>query len=104
MAFSTQTALVLAAVGGSVVALVQHRERLFPVLALVASGLAALMLLGVVNLSVKGFPIMAILGGLMLVTGGVIWARGAGKWVITGATVIALVGLLEILRFLNVMG
>jgi hypothetical protein len=96
-------ALVVAAVISSVVLLLQRDDRLFPLIALVASGLEALMVFHVIELSSGKLRIDLILPGLIAVAGGVCWTRCSGKPSITAATVATLVGVLQLVLVLDVM-
>jgi hypothetical protein len=90
------TALILAAVAGSIVLLMQLKARLFPIVALAASGLEALLAFRVLKLSV-GFNLGLVLGAVLVVTGAVIWAKTSGKTPVTAATTVALVGAVQVL-------
>lgn len=103
MHFSFAHSLVVAALIASIVLLMHRDDKLFPVLALVASGLEALQVFNVVSLSSGRFRIELVLGGLLAVAGVVCWMRSDGKPSITAATVASLVGILQVLIGLNVM-
>jgi hypothetical protein len=89
------------AVACSVVLLLQHRARVFPVVALVASGLELLMSLGVVHLSVGSFPVSLVLGAALLVGGVGVYVKASAKPVVSAATVVTLLGLLQVLAGLH---
>ena len=104
MAVTISSLLVLATLASSIVAMVQHKERLFPALALAASGIEALQVFGVLHVWVKAVPLAVLLGGLLLVSGCVIWARTSGsKLVASGATFISLTGAVQLLLALRVV-
>jgi len=96
-------ALVVSALVASVVLLLHRDDRLFPALALVASGLQALMVFHVIELSSGKLRIDVILPALLAVAGGVCWAKDDTKPTITAATVATLVGALQLLLALSVM-
>ncbi len=91
------TLLVLTAVLGSVVLVAQSASRTFPLIALVASGLEALLALRVVNVSVSGINILFILALAVLVGGGASWMHATGKSTVTAATAVAMVGAVQVL-------
>lgn len=94
-------ALVLAALAAAVVAVVFSGNRLVPILALVASGLEAVLRFGLVTLSVRGIAVGLVLAVALAVTGVVLWTRAARKIVITAATVLAFVGIVQTLTALG---
>ena len=103
MHFSFSHALVVSALVASIVLLFHRDDRLFPVLALVASGLEALMVFHFVSLSSGKLRIDVILPALLAVAGAVCWTKEDGKPCVTAATVATLVGALQLLFSLNVM-
>jgi hypothetical protein len=89
-----------AAVLGSVVLLVKSPARLFPIIALAGSGLELLRALAILNLKV---PVIgaALLFALAMVVGGAgSWAKGGSKPLVTAATVVVVIGLLQALPLL----
>ncbi|HEY1557122.1 MAG TPA: hypothetical protein VGF94_19940 [Kofleriaceae bacterium] len=96
-------ALVGSALVASIVLLLHREDRLFPALALVASGLEALMVFHVIELSSGKLRIDAILPALLMIAGAVCWARDDTKPSITAATVATLVGALQLLLAFSVM-
>jgi hypothetical protein len=103
MHINFQHALVVSALVASIALLLHREDRLFPVLALVASGLEALMVFQVISLSSGKFRIDVILAGLLALAGGVSWAKEQGKVTVTAATVATLVGVLQLLIALGLM-
>jgi hypothetical protein len=102
MTIDFYTALVVCALIASVLLVLQGGERLVPLIALVACALEALNAFHVLQLSSPKVRIDLILGAALVVTGGIAWARSAGKPAITASTVIALVGLIQLLHALHV--
>jgi hypothetical protein len=103
MHISFAHALVVSALIASVALLLHRDDRLFPVLALVASGLEALIVFNVISLSSGKFRIDVILPALLAFAGGVCWAKEDGKVTVTAATVATLVGVLQLLLALSLM-
>lgn len=103
MTFTTANLLVLAALAASIVLLVQHRERLFPGMAVLASGVETLIALDLLQLKVKGVSLALVLGGVLAAAAIVVWVRGAGKAVVTASTVAALVGALQVVAALKLV-
>jgi hypothetical protein len=94
---SIPSLLVLAAVASSVVAVALSAQRLVPVVAVAAAGLEALLRFGVVHLDVAHVPIGLVLGVVVALTGAVMWVRATGKALVTAATVVTLVGAVQLL-------
>lgn len=91
------TLLVLSAVLGSVLLVTQSASRLFPLIALVASGLEALLAFKVVSFSVSGINILFILALALVVGGGASWMHTTGKSTVTAATAVTMVGAVQVL-------
>lgn len=85
----------------SVVLLLQHRARMFPVIALVASGLELLMAFGVLHFSLGGVSTLLVLGVALVVGGVGVYLKANGKPVVSAATIVSLIGLLQIAHALN---
>jgi hypothetical protein len=90
------TALVLAALTGSIILVLNRGDRLFPVIALVVSGLETLMVFNILSLSSGKFRIDVILPAALALAGGICWSRSGEKSTITAATVVALIGLIQL--------
>jgi hypothetical protein len=95
------TALVVTALIAAVVLVLDRGDRLFPILALIACGIEALLVFHVIELSSNKFRIDVILAALMAVAGGVCWARSGGKSAVTAATLVTLVGVIQLLYGLH---
>jgi hypothetical protein len=80
----------------SLVLLFQHRARLFPVIALVTSGLELLMAMGIVHVNLGGVPLVLVFGAALAVAGIAIYIKASAKHVVSAATVLTLVGLLQV--------
>jgi hypothetical protein len=89
--------LILAAVAASAVLLSKLSSRTIALVALIASGVQALLVFGLLRMAVVGVNLGLILAITLLAVGGVAWSRSGGKPAITAATVVALVGALQLL-------
>jgi hypothetical protein len=98
---SLHTALALSAFAFSVVLLLASASRALPAIALVASGLEALMALGYVRVGVAGVPLGLALGLALAIPGLLAWFRASGKTAIASASIVAFIGLLQVLLFLG---
>ncbi len=90
------TLMVLVALAASLVLVTQASARLFPIIALVASGLEALIAFKIVSFSVHGVNVGLILGLALVVAGGVSWAQTDSKTPVTAATAVALIGAIQL--------
>ncbi|HSN90614.1 MAG TPA: hypothetical protein VLS93_05260 [Anaeromyxobacteraceae bacterium] len=99
---NVHTALAIAALAGSIALFVGSASRILAVIALIASGLEVAMALGLLHLSVAGIPLRLVLGLCLAVPGVMIWLRASGKNTVAASTVVALVGILQVLLALGV--
>jgi len=97
MSLDFHTALVLCTLVASVILVLHGGERLIPMIALLACAIEALTVFHVIQLSSPRIRIDVILAAVLVVTGGIAWARSSAKSAVTAATVIALVGLTQLL-------
>jgi hypothetical protein len=98
------TAMVVGALIASIVLLFERGDRLFPVIAAVAAGIEALIVFKIIALSSGKFRIDIILPALLTFAGAVSWSRLSTKSTVTAATVVTLIGLMQLLlaiRFFN---
>jgi hypothetical protein len=91
------TVLVVAALVASVVLLMQIKARLFPAIALAASGLEALLVFRVLKFSLGSINLMLVLGGALVVAGVAVWMKTSSKMPVTAATTVAVVGAVQVL-------
>ncbi len=96
MHFGLGHSLVAIAVVASIWLVLQGGDRLFPVLALVASGVEALIGFGIISLSVAKYRIDVILPALLVVAAVMCWTRATVKGTITAATAAGLVGAVQL--------
>lgn len=103
MHFGFGHSLVVAALVASIWLVLQGGDRLFPMIAAVAAALEALIVFGVISLSVAKFRVDVILPALLLVGAGVCWTRASAKPAVTAATVASLVAAMQLLLALRVL-
>jgi len=89
--------LILAALAASLLLVFQIKQRVVPLVAAAASGVEALFAFHILKFSVKGLNLGLVLGGVLVVTGALLWMRTSVKTHVTAATVIALVGAIQVL-------
>jgi hypothetical protein len=97
------TALVIVAVVSSLVLVLNRGDRLFPVIAAVASALEALIVFGVITLSLGKFRIDVILPGIIVLAAAMCWARSSDKPTTTASTALLAVGMLQLLFALSLL-
>ncbi len=97
---AVSTLLVLAAVAASLLAVLTAAQRIVPIIALVASGLEAVLRLGLISLHVTHVPIGLALAAALAVAGAILWMRAITKPLSTAATVILLVGAVQLVSAL----
>ncbi|PCC74272.1 hypothetical protein SAMN02745121_04375 [Nannocystis exedens] len=94
---TVDTALVFVVVAASLLLFLRAGKRLVPAIALGASVLEALLALRIVQLSLAGVPLGLVLGGALAGCGALLYLRVSQKLQIAAATVIALVGAMQVL-------
>jgi hypothetical protein len=97
------TALVIVAIASSALLLAQSAERLFAGIAFLAACIEGLLTFHMMTLSLASIRIDVILPALLVVGGGIAWWRTSGKSLITAATLVTAVGLLQLLAALRVL-
>lgn len=103
MHINSSTVLIVAALLASLALLVNRGDRVVPVVAFVAAGLEALMAFGILTLALARFRIDIILPGLLLVPGAICWSQASSKTQITAATVLTMVGGLQLALALRLL-
>ena len=93
-------AFAIAALVGSIM-LLQLSTRVYAVFAVVVSGLEVAMAFGVVSLHVRGVSLL--LGGALAVLGILMFMKAAAKTQVAAATVVTLVGALQVLQALKIL-
>ena len=102
MTVDFHTALTVCALVASVILVLQGSERLIPLIALVACALEAASAFHVLQLSSPRIRIDVILPAVLAIAGAIAWARSATKPAATAATVVTLVGVIQLLHALRV--
>ena len=85
----------------SVVLLLQHKGRLLPVLAVIACCIELLVSAGIMHMSVAKVQLPLILGAILVVAGVFVYLKDSAKHVVASATVLAIIGLLQVATALN---
>jgi hypothetical protein len=98
------TALVIVALISSVLLVLNRGDKMFPVVAIIASGIVALIAFGIIELSVSKFRIDVILPAVITLAGGVCWMRATDKTTISAAVALSLAGLTMVCSALGVVG
>jgi hypothetical protein len=96
------TALAVCALLASLTLAFNGGGRLLPVIALVACALQVLIAFRIIQLSSSKVRVDVILPAILVLTGGICWSRSATKSTITGATVVTMVGLIQLLLAIHV--
>jgi hypothetical protein len=78
-------------------------DRMFALVAVAAAGIQTLMAFGIMTLTLAKFRIDVILPALLVVSGAVCWSKVATKSAITAATIVTLLGGLELMIALRVL-
>jgi len=91
------TALVVCALVASIVLALNRGDRLVPAIAFVACAIEALIVFRIIALSSAKFRIDVILPAILVIAGGISWSRSSTKSTITASTVIAIVGVIQLL-------
>ena len=97
MHFGLGHSLVVIALAASLWLVFQGGDRLFPVLAVVASGIEAAIGFGIMSISVAKYRIDVILPALLVIAAVMCWTRASAKGAVTAATCAALVGAVQLL-------
>ena len=97
------TALIVVALVSSVVLLLEKSERTISLVAVLASGVEALLAFGLMSLSVAKFRIDVVLPALLVIAGAIAWARSSGKHAITAGALVTLVGALQLGHALHLL-
>jgi len=94
---SLHLALAVAGFVAAIFMVVGQAARSLGAIALAASAIEVAMAFGLLHFSVAGLPLGLVLGLCLAVPGVLAWLRSSSKAGITAATVVALVGALQVL-------
>jgi hypothetical protein len=103
MSFNMPTILVVTTFCAALYLLTNKSDRMWPTLAVIASGLQLLMLLGLMSLTLAKFRIDVILPALLVLAGVICWMKVSTKGTITAATLIMLIAAMELLGALRIL-
>lgn len=104
MQFNMTTVLILVTFGASISLLLNKSDRVFPLLAVIASGIELLLAMGLMSLTLAKFRIDVILPSILVVSGVVCWTKVSTKGTITAATIVVLIGAIQLLGALRILG
>ncbi len=93
--------LVLLALAAAVLLTLPSTSRTPGLVALVASGVEALMAFGFLSIKLRGLNLYLVLGAALAIAGAIAWAKVPAKVQVTAATVLVLVGGLQIITALR---
>ena len=96
MHVSFSTALVVTALVSSIILVLNRGDRLFPVIALVAAGVEALIVFKLIQLSSGKLRIDIIMPAALAVAGCLCWSKSGSKSTITASTLIAFIGAVQL--------
>jgi hypothetical protein len=91
----------IAALVAAAVLFFQAPGRIPALFAALAAALELLLATGVISLHTGAFPVRLLLGAVLLVAGAVAYLRVTAKVAVSAATVVALVGLLQVVMGLR---
>ena len=95
------TALVVTALISAIVLLLNKTDRIFPLVALVAAGIEALIVFDIISLSSNRFRIDAILPAALVIATGMSWSKAGSKSVVTAAATGFIVGAIQLMFALH---
>jgi hypothetical protein len=97
---SLQTALAVSALAGSLFLVFGASARVVAVVALVASAVEVARAFGWLHLALAGIPLALVLALAVAIPGVIAWLRAGGKHTVTAASVVAFVGVLQVVVIL----
>jgi hypothetical protein len=103
MHFGFEHTLVVTALVASIWLVLQGGERLVPLVAAFAAAMSALIVFGVVSLSIARVRVGVVLPAIVLVAAGIAWTRVSGKSAVTAAAVAAMASAIQVLVALNIL-
>jgi hypothetical protein len=103
MSFNMATILVITTFCASLFLLTNKSDRMWPTLAVIASGVQLLLVFGLMSLTLTKFRIDVILPAILVVAGVVCWMKSSEKGAITAATMIGLIAGMELIGALHIL-
>jgi len=104
MHFNVDTVMLALVFASSIYLLLQFSDRLWPILAVIASGVLLLLAMGLMSLSLAKFRIDVILPAVLVLSGVMCWMKVSTKGTITASTIVTLIGTLMLLAALHILG
>ena len=77
--------------------LMTQTERKYATVAFIVSALELLLAFGIITFSIVSYRLDVIFGALLAITGGLCWGKCSSKGGVTAATVVMLVGVMQLL-------
>jgi hypothetical protein len=103
MSFNLDTVLIIATLVSAIYLLLQKTDRMFPTVAVIAAGVQLLLSWGIMSLSLARFRIDVILPAVLVVSGAVCWGKCSTKGTITAATLVTVIGAIQLLAALRIL-
>ena len=103
MNFNMATLLIGLTFAASIYLMLNKSDRLWPIVAVIASGVQLLLAMGLMSLSLAKFRIDVILPALLVVAGVICWSKVSTKGTITAATIVSLIAAVELLGALRIL-
>lgn len=103
MHFNMGTVLVIATLCSAIYLVMNNGDRMVPTIATIAAGIQALVVFGLMSLSLAKFRIDVILPAVLVVCGVICWMRMSSKGSTTASTLITLIAGMELLGALNIL-
>jgi hypothetical protein len=103
MTFNMATVLIIMTFCSALYLLLNKSDRMFPTLAVIAAGIQLLMAFGVMSLTLAKFRVDVILPAILVVAGIVCWTKVTTKGTITAATIVLLMGAMQLLGALRIL-
>ncbi len=102
MHFNLGTTMVVTTLVASLYLLLHKSDRMVPTVAVIAAAIQALIVFGLMSLSLAKFRIDVILPAVLTVAGAVCWGKESTKGTITAATLLTAIGAMELLLALRI--
>lgn len=93
--------LAIAALLAAISLVLSSSSRALGAIALVAAGLEVAMAFGKIHFSIAGVPLGLVLGLALAVPGALAWLRASAKVAISAATIVTLVGVLQVIAAIS---